>query len=220
MKELSVFKTILNTILDFIYPRHCALCGKVLWHYGDSAVCVKCSQTSRVCKTVRDDRYYFDEAIGVIKYHGNAKEAMLRYKFKSVKYYAKAYARIMDESTGDRPYLRDAVMCCVPVSKRRKRDYSQTKVLAEELSHLWGSHFVPDLLYRSKPVAQLSKMKLPERRFYIQDTIDLNPACDVYGKDILVIDDIYTSGTTANECARILKMYGAERVFVLCPCYD
>lgn len=220
MKVTFVFKTISNIILDFIYPKHCVLCGKVLWHYGDSAICESCAAETHICKNVRDDRYYFDEAIGVIKYDGKAKDAMLKYKFKSVKYYAHAYARIMDEATADRPYLRNAVMCCVPVSKRRNRDYSQTKVLSEELSHLWGAHFVPDLLYRSRHVSQLSKMKLPERQFYIKDTIDLNPVYDVYGKDILVIDDIYTSGTTANECARILKMYGAERVFVLCPCYD
>jgi ComF family protein len=184
------------------------------------AICGGCKDKEFTCKYVRDDRYHFDEAAAVLKYEGAVKDAMLNYKFKSVKYYGKTYAYIMDKETRDRDYLRKAIVCPVPLSKYRKRDYSQTEVLAKELSQLWGSRCISDLLYRSSPVSQLSKMKLPERRFYIRGSIDVNPYYDVYGKDILIIDDIYTSGTTANECARILKTYGADRVFVLCPCYD
>ena len=220
MELQHLFKKVSDIILGFIYPAHCALCGKIIMSCGTVAICDKCNGTMPVCKVVRDDRFCFDEAIGVLKYEKAVKDAMLKYKFKSVRYYAGAYAHVMDKATGDRPYLRESLMCCVPVSKSRNRDYSQTEVAARELSELWGAEFVPDLLQRTKPVAQLSKMKLTERKFYIHGSIDVNPCYDIYGRDVLVIDDIYTSGTTANECARILKIYGAERVFVLCPCYD
>lgn len=220
MKALHHFKRISNTILDFVYPKHCIFCGNSITAYNSMAICDGCKDKEITCKYVRDDRYHFDEAVAVLKYEGAVKNAMLNYKFKSVKYYADTYAYIMDKATKDREYLKKAVICPVPLSKYRKRDYSQTEFLAKELSALWGVEYTPDLLYRSRPVSQLSKMKLPERRFYIHGSIDVNPQYDVYGKDVLIIDDIYTSGTTADECARILKIYGAERVFVLCPCYD
>ena len=220
MKATHLFKIISNIILDFVYPKHCIFCGKLITAYNNMAICGGCKDKEFTCKYVRDDRYHFDEALAVLKYEGAVKNAMLNYKFKSVKYYADTYAYIMDKATKDRDYLRQAIICPVPLSKYRVRDYSQTELLAKELSALWNTPYTPDLLYRSRPVSQLSKMKLPERRFYIRGSIDVNPQYDVYGKDVLIIDDIYTSGTTADECARILKTYGAERVFVLCPCYD
>lgn len=220
MKFQSCFEVISNIALDLLFPRHCAVCGRTLGGYTEVPLCDLCICKPLKPKVVRDDRYYFTEAVGVLKYEEYVRKAMIKYKFKAIKYYSKAYSYIMNRAISDRPYFKDALMCCVPVSVTREREYSQTKVIAEELNSMWNNTFIPDLLYRCRMVSQLSKMKLPERRFFIKDSIDLNPVYDVYDKDILVIDDIFTSGTTANECARILKMYGARNVYILCPCYD
>ncbi len=220
MKKTSCFKTIYDIILDLIYPKHCAVCQKRLTGYCKTALCPDCAHKDYTSKTVRDDRFYFDEAIGMLEYKDTVRESMIKYKFKSIKYYCGAFAEIMSRTIKERPYLAQSVICCVPVSKTRGRDYSQTQVLAEKLSGLWGGKLCTDLLYRRRLVSQLSKMKLFERRFFIKGSIDVNPTYDIVGKDILLIDDIFTSGTTANECARMLKMHGAARVFVLCACYD
>ena len=173
MKVQHLFKTISNIALDFIYPKHCIFCGKIITSCGNMAICERCKDNEFTCKYVRDDRYHFDEAIAVLKYEGAVKNAMLNYKFKSIKYYAGTYAYIMDKATKDRDYLRQTILCPVPLSKYRTRDYSQTELLAKELSALWGMEYTSDLLYRSRPVSQLSKMKLPERRFYIRGSIEL-----------------------------------------------
>lgn len=220
METKRLFNTMAQLCLDMIYPRHCALCGKTLGGYNRVAVCGHCDAQSLKTKVVKDDRFYFDEAIGAVKYQDSVKDAMIKFKFKATKYYGGAYAHIMDRASGDRPYFKEAIMCCVPLSKSRNRDYSQTEVMARQLAHMWNSEFAADLLYRRKSVGQISKMKLPERRFFIEGVFDVNPGYDIYSRDILIIDDIFTSGTTANECAKVLKMHGAERVFVLCPCYD
>ena len=75
-------------------------------------------------------------------------------------------------------------------------------------------------MYKTEEIKPLSSMKLAERRFYIDGAVGVNPQCCVSGKDVLLIDDIYTSGTTTNECAKVLKSYGAHKVYVLCACYD
>lgn len=220
MKLKSVAITFCQIILDLIYPRHCAVCSHIIWGYTPTALCSKCIDKPLKPKVVRDDKYIFDEALAVIKYEDEAKRNMIKYKFKGIRYYHKAYAYLMDKATEQRPYYRDALMCCVPVSAKRDRAYSQTRIMAEELSKLWNNRFVPDLLIRCRLVNQLSKMDVPRRKFNIKDSIDLNPYYDVYDKDVVVIDDIFTSGTTANECAKVLKMYGARNVYILCPCYD
>ncbi len=214
------FENFFNVVLDILYPRHCALCGKTICGITDTALCPRCLSKKHTPKVVRDHKFDFSEAIAVIKYDGHARDAMIKYKFKSIKYYAKAYAHILSNLETERPYLRDALMCSVPVSRTRDRAYSQTVLIAEELSKIWDSKFIPDLLKRCRTVGQLSKMKLYQRRFFIKGSIDLNSFYDVYDKDIVVIDDIFTSGTTANECAKVLKMYGARNVYILCPCYD
>ncbi len=216
----SLFKRTANFAADIIYPKHCAVCQRLLSGYTDTALCGKCIDKPLKLKVVRDDRYKFDEAIGTLKYDGTVRQAMIKYKFKSVKYYAKAYANVMARAVVDRDYIKNAVICPVPLSVTRERDYSQTLLIAQNLAAMWGSELFEDLLIRCTRVKQLSKMHLNERRFYIKGAFELNPKYDIYGKDILVVDDIFTSGTTANECARVLKLHGADRVFVLCPCYD
>ncbi len=220
MKLKNIIGIFFNMILDLIYPRHCVACARVIWGYTPVSICSKCIDKPLKPKVIRDDKYIFDEALAVIKYEYDAKHNMIKYKFKSIKYYHKAYAYLMDKAVEARPYYRDAIMCCVPISAKRDRAYSQTKIMAGQLAEAWNSRFVPDLLVRCRLVGQLSKMNVAERRFNIRDSIDLNPYYNVYDKDVVVIDDIFTSGTTANECAKVLKMYGARNVYILCPCYD
>jgi len=215
-----LFKIATEFAADIIYPKRCAVCQKLLTGYTHTALCPKCLNKSLELKVVRDDRYRFDEAIGVLKYEGAVRRAMIKYKFKSVKYYAKAYAHVMDTAVVDRTYFKDALICPVPLSVTRERDYSQTLLIARELASMWNSELIEDLLIRCAHVKQLSKMRLPERRFYIKGAMDVNPRHDIYGRDILIIDDIFTSGTTANECANVLKLHGADSVYILCPCYD
>ena len=213
------FKYISNFMADLVFPKQCVLCQKSLMNYSDTAVCLSCLKRPPEPKVVRDDRHAFDEAVGAAEYVGFVKDAMLKFKFKSVRYYAKAFAFLIDRASADRPYLKDALMCSVPLSKSRDREYNQTALIARELAAMWGSDFKEDLLRKCHEGRPLSKMKLPERKLHIKNAIDVNPVYDIYGKDILVIDDIYTSGSTADECAKTLKMHGASRVYILCACY-
>jgi len=216
----NFFKTLGTLIADLVYPRHCVVCNKVIGGITEDALCYKCANKKFTPKVVRSDNFAFDEAIAFLRYADTVRDAMIRYKFKSVGYYGKTYAHIIAKAAYDRTYLKDAIMCCVPISRTRDRAYSQTELVADELAKSWNSEYIPGLLKRKRVVSQISKMKLFERKFFIKGSIDVNPRYDIYGKNIVVIDDIFTSGTTANECARVLKSYGADKVYVLCPCYD
>lgn len=216
----SFFKKLSDIILDLFFPKHCIMCDKTVMEFTDIALCGKCLKKKPVPKCIRDDRFIFNEAVCALEYKDAVKDTMLRYKFKSIKYYSKAFAFVMAEAANDRPYFKDALICPVPLSKGRERAYNQTAVIAEEISRKWDSEYIEDLLLKCRELKPLSKMKLNERRFYIEGAFTLNPEYSIFGRDILLIDDIFTSGTTAKECAKILKMYGAHNVYVLCACYD
>ncbi len=214
------FRILYEIILDIVYPKRCAVCSRTIVSFTFVSLCSKCRSQTHNPKIVRDDRYLFDEAIGAVKYADEAKEIMLAYKFKYARVYALAYAHLIDMATKDRPHYRNALICPVPLSHGRDRLYNQTALIARRLAELWGSDYEENLLCKCSEVSPLSTMKLVQRRFSIDGSIDVNPEYDIYGRDIVVIDDIFTSGATARECARVLKFYGAARVYVLCACYD
>ncbi len=216
----SFFKKLCSAAIDLIYPKHCVICRKHILEFTEVPICTKCKSLSYTSNCVKDDKYVFDEAVGALKYEDGVRETMRKYKFQDIGYYAGAYAYFMDKATENRTYFREALICPVPLSSGRTRSYNQTALIARELAAMWNSEYNEELLYKSEEIKPLSGMKLPERQFYIEGAIAINPEYCVSGKDILLIDDIYTSGTTTNECARILKSYGARKVYVLCACYD
>lgn len=209
-----------DTLLDIVYPKECIFCHKKINSFGKLAICPKCADTQIKIKIVRDDSHVFDEAVGILKYEGNVRRCMIDFKFRGIKYYGHTFAYEIYRQSCNFGYIKDAIMCCVPISRSRKRAYNQTAVIADELTKMLDQKCCFDLLYKRADIPQLSKMSLSERRMNIRGAFGVNPKYNIYGKDIVVIDDIFTSGSTADECARTLKMYGAANVYVVCACYD
>lgn len=100
-------------------------------------------------------------------------------------------------------------------NRRRERGYNQSELIAE---HVCGS--LPDakcepLLRRVKDTPNFSRLGANERREWIKKAFRALPEAEVKKKRILLIDDVVTTGATTNECARVLRRAGAERVDVL-----
>ena len=220
MMILNVFKKINDAFLDLFLPRRCIYCGRTLTNFRKTAICPECRDIKLFPKIVRDDRFLFTEALGALKYEGCVRQAMINFKFKSAKYYGYTFAERIYSLADSFPYMKTSLMCCVPISKSRRRPYNQTEVIAEQLAVMLGVDFVPDLLYKARDIRPLSKMNKAQRKFSVRGAFDINPFYDIFGKDVLVIDDIFTSGSTADECARILRSAGAARVYIVCACYD
>ena len=63
-------------------------------------------------------------------------------------------------------------------------------------------------------------MNKAQRRLFVKGAFAVNPKYDLIGKDVVVVDDIFTSGATANECAKVLRSAGAKNVYIACACYN
>ena len=209
-----------NLIYDTFCPRHCVRCARVINDFRPVALCADCEKLKTVPKIERSDKFAFDGVAAALKYDDNVRWAMLKYKFKSCKYYGAAFEKCMADAFGDYPFFKDSLVCCVPVSRSRNRAYSQTAVIARELCRLLDLPFAEDLILKVKDIAPLSSMTREQRIFSIKGVFDVNPSYDIFGKNIVVTDDIFTSGSTANECALTLKSHGASSVWVACACYD
>lgn len=219
-----IYKTadiIKNIFLDLFYPRRCILCNSHINIGKTYNICRRCNMNLKDSgKVVRDNDKYFEEAVCALEYSDFVKSSMRDYKFYNIRHLHKTFAYVIYQKIKDREFLKDvSLICPVPLHPSRDREYNQSYLVARHLGTLIGINCLEDLLFKIKNVNPLSKMGYSMRKQMIKSAIAFNITYNIEGKTICVVDDIYTTGTTANECARILMMYGAEKVYILSACY-
>ncbi len=189
--ECSVYK---NT-------RFCRICGRGL--VGEGEYCNDCQK----------DKRYFDAARAPLIYEGLSRTLIHRFKIGNLKYLAKYLARFMYDAYSKEDWQPD-LMTFVPIGARnlKSRGFNQSQLLALELSKLNGIK-VKDLLKKVTDKEDFSKQGRKEREAGIKDSVEASEK--LHKEDILLIDDVLTTGVTAEECAKVLKKAGANKVFVL-----
>jgi len=105
----------------------------------------------------------------------------------------------------------------VPLHPKRLRwrGFNQSVLLARQVSRAYGVAMDPFLLCRNKATPPQTELNEEERRRNVRGAFALHPRRSVKGKRLLVVDDVYTSGATVNECSRTLRQAGAKEVYVL-----
>lgn len=217
-----IFSRLWEIVSDCIYPKRCIMCNCFTPIGKYEAVCKDCRQTikKRSAVVIEPDSYY-DEVIGAVPYEAYARLAMMKFKFKNLKYLGKTFGYCLYEIIKDRSFLEEEfVICPVPIHILREREYNQSEVVGEYISQRCEIELYKDLLIKTKNISPLSTMGYNLRRAFISEVFEFNLKYDIFGKNILLIDDIFTSGSTANECAKVLKMHGAAKVIVLAACHN
>jgi ComF family protein len=105
----------------------------------------------------------------------------------------------------------------VPLHPKRLRwrGFNQSVLLARQISRACGVAMDPFVLYREKETRPQTELTEEDRRRNVRGAFKLHPGKSVSGMGLLLIDDVYTSGATVNECSRALKRAGANEVYVL-----
>ena len=105
----------------------------------------------------------------------------------------------------------------VPISKKRNRQrgYNQSFLIAKEISKYTNLKLINNCLFKTKNVIEQSKLTKEEREQNIKNVYSLKNGDKIESKKILLIDDIYTTGSTVNECCRILKKANPKKIGVM-----
>jgi len=105
----------------------------------------------------------------------------------------------------------------VPLHPKRLRwrGFNQAVILAREVGRLWDLRVDPFILSRPKETPPQTQLPEDERRRNVRAAFVVNPHKSIKGKRLLLVDDVYTSGATVNECSRTLLRAGAKEVQVL-----
>ncbi len=208
----------IERFLNLIYPPVCGFCNEI----NQEFLCDKCTRKINEIKISNIDDYnnipvYFDEHYYILKYENEVRELILNYKFKEKAYLYKSFARIIANDEVFKKQFINKYDCIisVPIHKKRlkTRGYNQSELIAKEVSKLCKMNYFEDVLIKSKNIVAQSTLDVLGRVGNIKDAFSKGKNANVIiGKKVAVFDDIFTTGSTTNECAKVLKEIGASFV--------
>lgn len=224
-------------ILDIIFPRRCPVCDDVL-KFGGGFVCPDCRKKlvyvgeiscrkcgkrlsnadQEFCGDCRNEKHYFNKARSVFVYNDAMRNSILRYKNNGRREYADFYSDAICGSLGReiRSFHPDAVLA-VPLSKRtyEKRGFNQAELICEKLEKRLGVKFYKDYLARERDSAQQKALSRAERRKNLKKAFTIRKN-DVKLKRVVLLDDVYTTGSTVDEISILLRRSGVRSIMVVC----
>ena len=200
--------------LPWIRKPFCLKCGKDFHASSDAD---KKRFALRVCASCRTAKPAFASARSAFRYEGVARQAVQALKFRGRKTLAETFAIFLEERLADEPGFLDGVDLIIPVplhpSRRRERGFNQSALVARELSHRQGIPLSETALVRNRKTRSQVGLSARQRADNIRGAFAAGE--EVRGRVILLVDDVMTTGATANACARGLKAGGAEETRVL-----
>ncbi len=231
-------------ILDWFYPRHCYHCGESLHECDAEMLCGECladltaarisapvcalcglplagqPAPGTLCMRCRAEQRHFDLARALFAYAGPGRSLIQHYKFQGAYFLGPKVLRTLLGRGWLPPDLSD-VDAALPVPlhprRRRERGYDQAMLLAAALARALDCRLVRGALVRTRYTSQQALLPASRRWDNVRGAFAVRKAEAVRGRRLLLVDDVMTSGTTADECAKALKHAGAEevRVFTL-----
>lgn len=204
-------------LLEFIYPNVCGFCNKIC----KEEICNKCRMKIKKYQiniVIKPPNRYFNELISIFKYEGIIREKILQYKFNDKAYMRNTFAKIILKNKKVCGLLKKYdIIIPVPIHKSRKaqRGYNQTQLIASKIAECINIELCNNVLVKNKNTIAQSKLNRKKRIENIKGAFDILNLEKVQGKNVLLFDDIYTTGSTANECSRVLKTAGAKTVGIL-----
>ena len=210
-------KSSVPKILNLIYPPMCGICGK----FNDDFLCPKCQKILENEAVFGIDKYekikieknlqerkYFNEHLYIFEYEGIIRRIILKYKFEDKAYLYKTFVNFLLKNKNFFEFIKkyDTIIP-VPISRKRRalRGYNQSELIVKEIANFTNLKEESDCLFKIKNVIEQSKLNKEERQKNIQGVYELRNKEKLYKKKILLVDDIYTTGSTVNECSKVLR---------------
>lgn len=217
---MILLKLICYGFLELLFPRKCILCRQLL-SKDETDLCTVCRREAPWFPTLGElnreklTHRFLDSYCAVWYYENNVRKSLLRYKFHRGFAMAPAYGRLLCSAVRRDYGDTFDVITWVPVSRRRrfKRGYDQSRMLAQAFCREYG-HDCMALLQKIRSNAPQSSLSAEARKGNVLGVYRAIHPEQIRGKRILLVDDIVTTGATAEECARVLLTAGAKSVYL------
>lgn len=209
---------ILHSILDLFFPRVCGICGRIC----KEELCHNCNRKMNELKRNKKHIYLtknFDTHLYLFDYQDLIREKILQYKFNNQIYLYRTFVKIVLNDKKICGFLKNYdIIIPVPIDKKRKRmrGYNQSDLIAKEIAkNIQKITYNGNVLYKIRNTISQSKLNKQQRSYNLKNAYVVKNKHYIYDKKIILFDDIYTTGNTANECSKVLKCAGAKEIAVL-----
>ena len=228
---------LVETILDFIWPRRCEVCRRPVDRPGryfcsdclnrlpfapTDGCCGRCGRSAErlsgefLCEDCRATKPSFDRVASALRFEGDARKAINAFKFDRHLWLRNDLADWLEAVARARFKVGEIdVVIAMPSTlfHRLDRGYNQCAYLARALAKRLGKPYVPFALRRKGNPKKQGRLTEEERRTNVVGTFGVLRPRAIAGKTVMVVDDIMTTGSTLSECAAELKRAGAARVW-------
>ena len=228
-----------ETLLSVLYPRRCPVCHGIVTPKGDricpsclnkvslvkEPVCLRCgkeiaAKEIEYCYDCSRHRRSFEQGVALAVYDDVMRLSLRKFKNGGRVEYAGWYAQMLWERYGEKLMALEAdALVPVPLhkSRRRERGYNQAEILARRLGRYLNRPVWPDALLRPHRTVAQKYLGAGERNRNLESAFAPG-ARPVKGAAVILVDDIYTTGGTAEACSRVLLAAGAKRVYLVTVC--
>lgn len=215
MTLVSEVRGAMSPILNLVYPPRCPVCGVPVAEHG--GLCLDCwNQLEAPVDPIGEN----DTVIAACLYNDISRDLILQFKHGGKIGHAQLMARMMAARVDEKPSEGLRAIIPVPLHRLRlwQRGYNQAALLARELAKYGKGELLIDGLIRQKRTPSLGGLSREQRQRALSGAISVSKsrAAFVTGRDILLVDDVYTSGATAGACVDALTKAGARSVQIVC----
>jgi len=230
----------IESFLELIYPEKniCCVCGVFDENIGDKYICddcygkikkitppycIKCSRpidlslNIDICKDCAGEEKHFEMSRSPFEYDGLLKKCIYDFKYYNKPYFYRFFGISLINYMNEINYKGFDFILSVPLhsSKMIKRGYNQSELLAKYVAVKLNIPYI-NALKRTKKTTKQSSQSKSERQKNLKNAFKVkNSAQKIKNSSVLLVDDVYTTGSTADECSKALLNFGVEKVFVI-----
>lgn len=230
-KKKQKFSPAIGFFADLLFPKNCISCGKEKTFLCQDCFSLIDPNPYQYCLCAKPQRIIGkgkcgrcrDRHLSGLYSAADFEQKILKncvHKFKYSPYlkdlaYPLAYLIILHFEALKKKMPLSSVLMPVPLfpKKERERGFNQSEEMAKILSQAWQAELAPDSLIKIKNTAAQAGLGKEEREKNLQNSFQLKNGDAVKGKIIYLVDDVYTTGATMEECAKTLKEAGAAQVW-------
>ena len=239
---LSQSKKIFHRGIEIIYPSTCPICSQVLdkkfnkknyiceqcskkLSYIESPRCLKCGKPvdnaeTEFCYDCSRVKHIYSQGVGVWAYTNEIKNSIYQFKYHNKREYGEFYGyEVKNRYESIIKSWNADVLIPVPLhkSKLRKRGYNQAEIIAKSIGTFLDIPVDSQLLNRKKKTLAQKELNDKERLKNLENAFIIGEKVVKY-KNVIIVDDIYTTGTTIDACSKILIDAGVAKVYYISLC--
>ena len=235
---MKILRRAADALLSVLFPPHCTLCAAATPPRRHLCVtclekaakietpfCRQCSQPFDgaidgpfTCSNCEGRHFHFDCAVSRYRTTGVVRELIHRFKYDRCLYLRESLGEWLAETLDDERILAHPFDWLVPVplhaARMREREFNQADVLARLIADAHGER-VLHALRRIRYTTTQTRLDREERMQNLRNAFRVRHSRTVSGSHLILVDDVFTTGSTVDECARVLKESGAASVRVI-----